>query len=66
MVSDVLVAYPSKYGTTKEIAEKIGEVSRQAGLQVDVLPSIASGTLTNTRLLSLAARSRWASDTKRL
>ncbi len=32
----VLVAYASKYGATGEIAEKIGQVLRQAGLQVDV------------------------------
>jgi menaquinone-dependent protoporphyrinogen oxidase len=33
----VLVAYASKYGATAEIAEKIGQTLRQAGLQVDVL-----------------------------
>jgi menaquinone-dependent protoporphyrinogen oxidase len=35
----VLVAYASKYGATKEIAEKIGEALRQAGLRADVLPA---------------------------
>jgi menaquinone-dependent protoporphyrinogen oxidase len=38
MVKDVLVAYASKYGATQEIAEKIGDVLSQAGLQVDVFP----------------------------
>ena len=38
MDTTILVAYASKYGATKEIAEKIGEVLRQAGLRVDVLP----------------------------
>ncbi len=33
-----LVTYASKYGATREIAEKIGEVLRQAGLQVEILP----------------------------
>ncbi len=38
MATNILVTYASKYGATKEIAEKIGEVLRQAGLQADVLP----------------------------
>ena len=38
MDKKILVAYASKYGATKEIAEKIVAVLREAGLQVDVLP----------------------------
>jgi len=38
MNQNVLVTYASKYGATKEIAERIGEVLRQAGLQTDVYP----------------------------
>lgn len=38
MSNKVLVAYASKYGATKEIAEKIGQVLKEAGLAVDVLP----------------------------
>jgi menaquinone-dependent protoporphyrinogen oxidase len=38
MSSNVLIAYASKYGSTAEIAEKIGEVLRREGLQVDVFP----------------------------
>ena len=38
MATKVLVAYASKYGATAEIAEKIGEVLKQEGLQADVLP----------------------------
>jgi menaquinone-dependent protoporphyrinogen oxidase len=38
MENKVLVAYASKYGSTKEIAEKIGEVLKQAGITVDVMP----------------------------
>ena len=39
MDSKILVAYSSKYGATAEIAEKIGEVLKQEGLQADVLPA---------------------------
>ncbi len=34
----ILVTYASKYGATREIAEKIGEVLNQAGWQASVLP----------------------------
>jgi menaquinone-dependent protoporphyrinogen oxidase len=37
MDEKVLVAYGTKYGGTEEIAEKIGGVLKDAGLQVDVL-----------------------------
>jgi menaquinone-dependent protoporphyrinogen oxidase len=39
MDKHILVAYASKYGGTEEIAERIGEVLRQAGLDTDVLPA---------------------------
>jgi menaquinone-dependent protoporphyrinogen oxidase len=38
MDTKVLVAYATKYGATAEIAQKIGGVLGQAGLQADVLP----------------------------
>jgi menaquinone-dependent protoporphyrinogen oxidase len=38
MDRNILVTYASKYGATKEIAEKIGEVLHQARLQADVYP----------------------------
>ena len=37
MDKKILVAYATKYGSTAEIAEKIGEVLRQAELPTDVL-----------------------------
>jgi menaquinone-dependent protoporphyrinogen oxidase len=37
MAVKVLVAYGTKHGATKEIAEKVGETIKQEGLQVDVL-----------------------------
>lgn len=42
----VLVAYATKYGATAEIAEKIGQVLRQAGLRTDVLPTDRVSDLT--------------------
>jgi len=38
MTYRILVAYASKHGSTIEIAQKIGEVLTEAGLQVNVLP----------------------------
>lgn len=46
MDNQVLVAYASKYGATAEIADKIGQVLRQAGLQADVLPTRRVSDLT--------------------
>jgi menaquinone-dependent protoporphyrinogen oxidase len=46
MNKNILVTYASKYGATKEIAQKIGEVLCQTGLQVDVFP--VDGTLDIT------------------
>jgi menaquinone-dependent protoporphyrinogen oxidase len=43
MDKQVLVAYATKYGATAEIAEKIGEVLREAGLQVEVRPADRAG-----------------------
>jgi len=39
----VLVTYGTKYGATAEIADKIGQVLRQAGLQADILPADRAG-----------------------
>lgn len=39
MSKSVLVAYASKYGATAGIAEKIGQVLTEAGLQVEVKPA---------------------------
>jgi menaquinone-dependent protoporphyrinogen oxidase len=38
MATRVLVAYGSKYGSTAEIAQRIGEVLNEARLKVEVLP----------------------------
>lgn len=46
MDKQVLVAYATKYGATVEIAEKIGEALRQAGLPADVLPAASVSDLS--------------------
>ncbi len=46
MTSRILVAYASKYGSTTEIAKKIGEILDEAGLKVDVLPAEQVDDLT--------------------
>jgi len=46
MDDQVLVAYATKYGATAEIAEKMGQVLRQAGLRTDVLPTDRVSDLT--------------------
>lgn len=43
MNEKVLVAFGTKYGATQEIAERIAEVLRGAGLQVDVQPAERAG-----------------------
>ncbi len=46
MNTRILVTYASKYGSTKEIAEKIVGVLRQNGVQVDLLPVGAARDLS--------------------
>jgi menaquinone-dependent protoporphyrinogen oxidase len=55
MNSQVLVAYATKYGATAEIAEKIGEVLRQAGLATDVLPVERVGDLSAYKAVVLGS-----------
>jgi menaquinone-dependent protoporphyrinogen oxidase len=43
MEDKVLVVYASKYGATREIAEKIGEVLQKEGLKADVHPAKSAG-----------------------
>jgi menaquinone-dependent protoporphyrinogen oxidase len=46
MENKTLLAWASKYGSTTEIAERIGQVLRAAGLTVDVLPVEEAQDLT--------------------
>jgi menaquinone-dependent protoporphyrinogen oxidase len=53
--SQVLVAYGTKYGATAEIAERIGEVLRQAGLGTDVRSADRAGDLGSYKAVVLGS-----------
>ena len=55
MAKNILVTYASKYGATKEIAQKIAEVLCQAGLQVDVFPIDSTLDLTPYKAIVLGS-----------
>ncbi len=55
MAADILVAYASWHGATKEIAEHIGDVLRKEGLQADVLPAGSVRDLSPYRAVILGS-----------
>ena len=64
----VLVTYGTKYGATAEIAEKIGQVLRQAGLQADILPADRAGDPSNYQAVVLGSGvyiGRWRKEAVR-
>jgi len=65
MDDKVLVAYATKHGATAEIAEKIGQVLSEAGLQADVLPVTHVRDLTPYRAVVLGSAvyiGRWRKE----
>lgn len=65
MDTQVLIAYASKYGATREIAERIGEELRKAGVQVDVIPASGGLDLTSYRAVVLGSAvyiGKWQKD----
>jgi menaquinone-dependent protoporphyrinogen oxidase len=52
---DVLVAYSTAGGSTREVAERIGARLRQSGVAVDVLPAEAAGDLAGYDALVLGS-----------
>jgi menaquinone-dependent protoporphyrinogen oxidase len=65
----VLVAYASKYGATAEIAERIGQVLREAGVTTEVLPAGKVRDLTAYRAVVLGSAAyifHWRKDAARL
>jgi menaquinone-dependent protoporphyrinogen oxidase len=64
-MNQVLVAYATKYGATAEIAERIGQVLRQAGLHTDVLPVDRVSDLTPYNAVVLGSAvyiGKWRKD----
>jgi menaquinone-dependent protoporphyrinogen oxidase len=65
MDSQVLVAYATKYGATAEIAERIGQVLRQAGLPTDVQPADRVSDLRSYKAVVLGSAvyiGRWRKE----
>jgi menaquinone-dependent protoporphyrinogen oxidase len=65
MQKRVLVAYGTKYGATAEIAERIGEVLREAGLEVDVVRADRAGDLSAYQAVVLGSAvyiGRWRKE----
>jgi len=68
MDEDVLVAYATKHGGTEEIARRIGEVLRQAGLRTEVLPAGRVSDLGSYRAVVLGSGvyiGRWRKEAAR-
>ncbi len=68
MMEMVLVAYGSKYGSTAEIAERIGEVLTKEGLAVDVRPAADVADLASYGAVVLGSglyAGRWHRDARR-
>lgn len=64
----VLVAYATKHGATAEIAEKIAQTFRQAGLGADVLPTDRVSDLTRYQAVVLGSAvylGRWRKEATR-
>ena len=69
METRVLVAYGTKYGATAGIAEKIGQVLREAGLTVDVTPAGQAGDPAVYQAVVLGSAvyiGRWRKDAAKI
>jgi len=55
MSNSILVAYATRYGSTREVAERIGATLREGGLAVDVQPVKQVRTLEGYRAVVVGA-----------
>jgi menaquinone-dependent protoporphyrinogen oxidase len=68
MSDPVLVSYATRYGSTQEVAERVGETLRAGGLPVDVQPARQVRSLEGCRAVVLCAPlyiGRWQKDARR-
>ena len=68
MSTSVLVAYATKYGSTEEVAEAIGETLRECGLDVEVRPAREVRAIADYEAVVVGAALymyRWHRDARR-
>ena len=68
MSNSVLLAYATKYGSTREVAEAIAGTLRESGLEVDMQPARQVRSLENFSAVLLGAplfMYRWHKDARR-
>ena len=58
MENRILIAYASKYGSTAEIAEYIGQVLRSMGIEVDVLSVNAANDISQYENIIIGSATR--------
>ena len=66
MSDSVLVAYATRYGSTKEVAEAVAKALRERGLAVDVRPAAEVSDLSEYRAVVLGTAlyiGHWLKDT---
>ena len=65
MSGKILVAYATRYGSTVEVAEAIGDELRKAGMEVDVMPVAKVNNLSKYRAAVLGSpiyMGKWLAD----
>lgn len=55
MSENILIAYATRYGSTKEVAEKIAQIFNHSGFEVDVLPCKKVETLESYQFIVIGA-----------